>query len=101
MYIYSLILAALHNDDLDAAIKLMGNLKSPPPNDSAAATTSSLLNDMVRDMFRNLNEKNPKVYEFIEHLFQYLSTLEYFIEKSAVDEMQTFFAKYNIILFFH
>jgi hypothetical protein len=93
MCICSLILAALHNDDLDAAIKLIGNLKSPPPNDSAAATTSSLLNEMVRDIFRNFNEKNPKAYEFIEHLFRYLSTLDYFIEKSAVDEMKIFFAK--------
>ncbi len=92
-YIYSLILAALHNDDLDAAIKLIENLRSPPPNDSAAATTSSLLNDMIRDIFRNLNENNLKAYEFIEYLFRYLSTLDYFIEKSAVDEMQTFFAK--------
>jgi hypothetical protein len=93
MYIYSLILAALHNDDFDVAIKLMENLKTPPPNDSAAATTSSLLNDMVRDIFRNLDEKNAKTYEFIEHLFRYLSTLDYFIEKSAVDEMRIFFAK--------
>ncbi len=93
MYIYSLILAALHNDDMNAAIKLIRNLKSPPPSDSAAATISSLLNDMVRDMFRNLNEKNENSYEFIENLFHYLSTLDYFIEKSAIDEMQTFFTK--------
>ena len=89
----SLILAALHNADLDAAIKLLGNLKSPPSNDSAAATTSSQLNEMVRDMFRNLDEKDPRAYAFIEHLFRYLSTLDYFIEKSAVDEMKIFFAK--------
>ncbi len=88
-----MILAALHNDDINAAIKLIKNLKTPPPNDSAAATISSPLNDMVRDMFRNLNENNPNAYEFIKHLFNYLSTLDYFIEKSAVDEMQTFFAK--------
>jgi hypothetical protein len=78
---------------MNAAIKLIRNLKSPPPSDSAAATISSLLNDMVRDMFRNLNEKNENSYEFIENLFHYLSTLDYFIEKSAIDEMQTFFTK--------
>ena len=90
---YSLIIAALHNDDLDAAIKLIGNLKNPPPSDSAAATTSNLLTEMVRDMFRNLNQNDPKAPEFIECLFRYLSTLDYFIEQPAVDEMQTFFAK--------
>jgi hypothetical protein len=78
---------------MNAAIKLIRNFKSPPPSDSAAAISSSLLNDMVRDMFRNLNENNENVYEFIENLFHYLSTLDYFIEKSAVDEMETFFAK--------
>jgi len=78
---------------MNAAIKLIRNLKSPPPSDSAAATISSLLSDMVRDMFRNLNEKNENSYEFIENLFHYLSTLDYFIEKSAIDEMQTFFTK--------
>ncbi len=93
MYISSLILAALHNDDINAAIKLIRNLKSSPPNDSAAATKSSLLNDMVRDIFRNLNDKNENSYEFIENLFHYLSTLDYFIGKSAVDEMQIFFTK--------
>ncbi len=93
MCIYSLILAALHNDDINAAIKLIQNLKSPPPSDTVAATLSSLLNNMVRDMFRNLNEKNEQAYEFIENLFHYLSTLDYFIEKSAVDEMQIFFSK--------
>jgi len=93
LYIYSLILAALHNDDINAAIKLIRNIKSPPPNDSAAATKSSLLNDMVRDIFRNLNDKNENSYEFIENLFHYLSTLDYFIGKSAVDEMQIFFTK--------
>jgi hypothetical protein len=93
MCIYSLILAALHNDDINAAIKLIQNLTSPPPSDTVAATLSSLLNNMVRDMFRNLNEKNEQAYEFIENLFHYLSTLDYFIEKSAVDEMQIFFSK--------
>lgn len=48
---------------------------------------------MVRDMFKNLNENNPLAYEFIENLFQYLSTLDYFIEKSAIDEIQIFFSK--------
>lgn len=89
----SLTLAALHNDDINAAIKIIGNFKSPPPSDSTAAIISSSLNEMVRDMFRNLNEKNEIAYEFIENLFKYLSTLDYFIGKSAVDEMQIFFAK--------
>ncbi|CAF3334252.1 unnamed protein product [Rotaria sp. Silwood2] len=88
-------LAALHNDDIDTAIKLIKTLKNPPPSDSAAATISSSLNDMVRDMFRTLNENNENANEFIKHLFNYLSTLDYFIEKSAVDEMKTFFAKYK------
>jgi hypothetical protein len=88
-----LILAALHNDDIDAAMKLIQNFKTPPLNDGAAATMSTSLNDLVRDMFRNLNENNPKTFQFIEHLFRYLSTLDCFIETSAVDEMQTFFAK--------
>lgn len=93
MSAYSLVLATLHNDDLDAAIKLIGNLKSPPPSDSAAATTSNFLTEMIRDIFRNLNENHPKAAEFIECLFRYLSTLDHFIEQPAVDEMQTFFAK--------
>ena len=88
-----MILAALHNDDLDAAIKLIGNLTSSPPSDSAAATTSNLLTEMVRDLFRNLSENNPKAPQFIDCLFRYLSTLDYFIEQTAVNEMQTFFAK--------
>ena len=71
----------------------MKNLKSSPPNDSAAAIMSSSLTEMIRDIFRNLNENNANAYEFIEHLFHYLSTLDYFIEKSAVNEMQTFFDK--------
>ena len=93
MSIFSLILAALHNDDLPMANKFLVNLKVLPTNDSAAATMSSTLNDMVRDMFRNLNEKNPLAYEFIQNLFHYLSQLNSFIEQSAVHEMQTFFAK--------
>ncbi|CAF4069048.1 unnamed protein product, partial [Rotaria magnacalcarata] len=94
-------LAALHNDDIDTAIKLVKNFKNPPPSDSAAATISSVLSDMIRDMFRNLNEKNEKSYEFIQHLFQYLSTLDYFIEKSAIDEIKTFFSKYTSNVFNH
>lgn len=86
-------LAALHNDDLDSAIKLIENLKISPPSDTAAATTSSLLTDMVRDFFRNLNENDAKVYPFIDCLFRYLSTLDCFIERTAMEEMQTFFAK--------
>ncbi len=58
---------------------------------------SSSLTDIVRDIFRNLDEKNANAYEFIEHLFHYLSTLDYFIEKSAVDEMQAFFAKSDLL----
>ncbi|CAF1322323.1 unnamed protein product [Adineta steineri] len=91
--IRDLILAALHNNDIDAAIKLLQNLKTPPPSDSAAATMSSTLTDIIRDIFRNLDENNKNAYEFIEHLFHYLSTLDYFIEKSAIDEIQTFFDK--------
>ncbi|UJR31882.1 hypothetical protein I4U23_019356 [Adineta vaga] len=91
--IRDLILAAVHNDDIQAATKLLKNFKHPLPNDSAAATMSSSLTEMIRDIFRNLNENNTNAYEFIEHLFQYLSTLDYFMEKPAIDEMQTFFDK--------
>jgi hypothetical protein len=93
MLIFSLILTALHNDDLPMANKFLVNLKILPTNDSAAATMSSTLNDMVRDMFRNLNENNPLAYEFIPNLFHYLSQLNSFIDQSAAQEMQTFFAK--------
>lgn len=89
------ILAALHNDDIDTAIKFVSNLKKPLPSDSAAATLSTALNNVVRNIFKNLNENNERVYEFIQELFQYLSKLDYFIEKSAVDEIKTFFAKYD------
>jgi len=58
---------------------------------------SSSLTDIVRDMFRNLDEKHANAYEFIEQLFHYLSKLDYFIEKSAVDEMQAFFAKSDLL----
>lgn len=78
---------------MNFAIKLIKNLKISPPSDSAAATTSSVLNDMVRNMFINLNINNENAYEFVQNLFHYLSTLDYFIEKSAVDQMQNFFAK--------
>ena len=91
--IQRLIPAALHNDDVQSAIKLLDNLNVPLPSDSAAATLSTSLTEMVRDVFRNLNENNPNASEFIEHLFQYLSTLDYFMEKSALEEMQTFFDK--------
>ena len=54
---------------------------------------SSSLNDMIRDVFKNLNENNENTYEFIQYLFHYLSKLDHFIEKSAVDEMEIFFSK--------
>jgi hypothetical protein len=69
------------------------NLKNSPPNDSAAATTSTSLSELIRDIFRNLNQNDENAYEFIQYLFHYLSTLDYFIDKTAVDEMQSFFAK--------
>ncbi|CAF0878057.1 unnamed protein product [Adineta ricciae] len=93
--IRELILAALHNDDVQSAIKLLDNLNVPLPSDSAAATLSTSLTEMVRDVFRNLNENNPNTSEFIERLFQYLSTLDYFMEKSAIEEMQMFFDKFK------
>lgn len=83
----------MHNNDIPSAIQLLKNIKTPPANDNAAATMSTYLTDMVRDIFRNLDEKNPDAYAFVEHLFEYLSKLDYFMEKTAVDEMQAFFDK--------
>ena len=90
---FSLILAALHNDDLIIAKKLLVNLQIPPKTDNAAATMSSPLNEMMRDVFRNLNPRNSHVEEFIENLFQYLSQLDSFIEQSSVTEIQNFLSK--------
>ena len=94
-FLSSLMLAAVHNDDLTTAIKLLSALNTPPVNESAAATLSMPLNTMIRDAFRNLNLGNAQAFEFIQRLFRYLSTLDCFIEKSAVDEMQAFFARYE------
>ena len=87
------MLAAVHHDDLTTAIKLLSNLNTPPANASAAATLSMPLNAMIRDAFRNLNLANAQAFEFVQHLFHYLSTLDCFIEKTAVDEMQAFLAR--------
>jgi len=88
-----LILASLHNDDLDTGINIIKNLKISPPNDSAAATSSTFLTEMICDLFKNLNEQNPKAIEFVKYLFGYLSKLDYFVEKSAIDQMEVFFSK--------
>ena len=89
----SLILAALHNDDLSIANQLLTNLTTAPKADSAAATMSSELNEMIKDVFRNLNPRNERIDAFMTNLFRYLSQLDFFIEQSAVNEIQIFLSK--------